>query len=639
MVRRSTKSRHRTNIRQKFILLRILKNLARGKTHLINIIDGKKVNIYRLVREAKIKVVIFLKFEYIDRFLRDKGLGNPKLEILTPDARFYKALLFQPCGTIEVGDYFVRNNDQDLTIKKFKSFFDLAKQENIDIAISPEYSCPWEVIREIINHDVLPENKKLWVIGCESIKPNELKGIIEENSQITWIYEDEKVNTITEEVFLDPICYFLKTEQMNNSGLRNVIFIQFKTNPMGGKPFEIQRLLPGEYIYIFRNEGYSINLVTTICSDSLSLNIDNIPDYIEKSYLLIHLQLNLNPQNANFSKYRKDCYINNYPRKEFICLNWARKTDLAGNIMDFGGSALYTKSEELDLSDKQIDHNHKNGLYYTNWKYVRGNIYFFNYNEHIFILENSKTSQLGVSPQNRIALGPKMKAIYSWTEQNCWCRIQNASDGFNELCNNIGGDFSSLLSLQPIDIERLIALSTGLATFSEWYTPKKIDFFNVNENETNQRITFLHDPNPEINERKEKYINLFGRLNTSIITDENNFPTNIKDLANNCSLQYRPDKGDISTYNFNLYPKNEGTPATAVFIGHKTLMKARTILTSMNEFLSSSQSKEKGYNQWGKRVVVWFIDVSGNIVPIYNETKPTISENVTIPDNSFLKRS
>jgi len=68
-------------------------------------------------------VVIFLKFEYIDKFLSDKGLRNPKLEILTPDAHLYKALLYQPCGTIEIGDFYVKNIDQELAIRKLISFF------------------------------------------------------------------------------------------------------------------------------------------------------------------------------------------------------------------------------------------------------------------------------------------------------------------------------------------------------------------------------------------------------------------------------------------------------------------------------------------------------------------------------------
>ena len=291
-----------------------------------------------------------MKFEYIDEFLREEGLLNPELEILIRNATPYKALLFQPCGTIEVGDYFVRNHEHDLAVKKFKYFFDLANEKNVDIAITPEYSCPWEVIKNLIEGDVLPENKKLWVIGCESIKPHELMKIIDENTQVTWIYENDKVNADIDGKFLCPICYFFKTVKSNDSELHNVIFIQFKTKPMGGTHFEMERLLPGECIYIFRNEGLSINLVTTICSDSLNLEINSILDYIDKPYLLIHPQLNLKPQNINFSKYRMDCFVNDYPGKEFICLNWARNTNLSGDIMKFGGSALYTQSDDLDLS-------------------------------------------------------------------------------------------------------------------------------------------------------------------------------------------------------------------------------------------------------------------------------------------------
>lgn len=572
-----------------------------------------------------------MKFEYIDKFLREEGLLNPELEILIQNATPYKALLFQPCGTIEVGDYFVRNQEHDLAVKKFRSFFDLANKKNVDIAITPEYSCPWEVIKNLIEDDVLPENKKLWVIGCESIKPNELKKIIDENTQVTWIYEKDKVNTDINGKFLSPICYFFKTGKSNNSELHDVIFIQFKTNQMGGISFEMERLLPGEYIYIFRNEGLSINLVTTICSDSLNLDIKKIPDYIQNSYLLIHPQLNLKPQNANFSKYRKDCYENDYPWKEFICLNWARNSNLNGNIMKFGGSALYTKSDKLDLSDEKINDNHEKGLYYTNWQYVHGNIYFFNYDEHIFLFENTKTAQFEVSPQSRIRFGPKIMEIYSWSEQTNWYTVQNVVDDFDNLCNNIEGDFTSLSSLKPIDRERLIALSTGLATFPEWYEPKKNKLFYANYDETNKRVTFLQDPDQDTQTEKENYVNLFGTLNTSIITEGRNFPKNIEDLANNCLIQYHPTQTNQDSYNQNLYSSNAGAPATAVYLGPKKELRARSIFDKVSKLFDDGQT------QSGKRVVVWYENTNRNIVPICSDTKPSISENVTISKNSIRK--
>lgn len=571
-----------------------------------------------------------MEFKYIDDFLQDKGLRHPNLEILIPNANPYKALLFQSCGIIEVGDYFVRNQDHDLAVKKFRCFFELVKEKNVELVITPEYSCPWEVIKNLIDDKDLPENKKLWVIGCESIKPSELKKIIDENSQITWIYEESKVNSDMDEKFLCPICYFLRTEKLNDNELCDVIFIQFKTTPMGGIPFEIERLLLGEYIYVFRNKGLSINLVTTICSDSSDLKFEDIPDYFEKSYLLIHPQLNPKPRDINFSKYRKDCYDNDYPFKEFICLNWARNSNLNGDIMEFGGSALYTKSDKLDLSDKKINENHEKGLYYTNWKTVHGNIYFFNYNEHIFLFENTKTSQLGVPPQCRIGIGPKMMELYSWGEQN-WCTVQTAIDGFDDLCNNIGGDLSSLSILKPIDKERLIALSTGLATFSEWHKPENNILFHSNYNETNKRVTFLHDPDHVTQSEKENYMNLFGTLSTSIITDGNNFPTNIEDLANNCLIQYNPTKTNQDSYNQNLYSSNTGVPATGVYLGHKSKSSARRIFDEVCKLFGD------GETQSGKRVVVWYDDINRKIVPIYSDTKPSIAENVSISKNSIRR--
>ena len=55
-----------------------------------------------------------MNFKYIDQFLKKLGFEQPKLNILTPDDKLYKTLLFQPLGNIEYGDYFVRNGDKDL---------------------------------------------------------------------------------------------------------------------------------------------------------------------------------------------------------------------------------------------------------------------------------------------------------------------------------------------------------------------------------------------------------------------------------------------------------------------------------------------------------------------------------------------
>jgi len=65
-------------------------------------------------------------FVNVDDFLRKKGLNNPTLEVLIPNAQLYSTLLFQPCGEVIVGDYFVKNKDSDLAKLKFESFFKLA---------------------------------------------------------------------------------------------------------------------------------------------------------------------------------------------------------------------------------------------------------------------------------------------------------------------------------------------------------------------------------------------------------------------------------------------------------------------------------------------------------------------------------
>ena len=86
----------------------------------------------------------------------------------------------------------------------------MAKQSNADLVMTPEYSCPWKTIQEIISNDVLPQENKLWVIGCESIKTDEFLSMTEGIKKVTWIYEDEILEHVDYK-FLNAVCYIFKT--------------------------------------------------------------------------------------------------------------------------------------------------------------------------------------------------------------------------------------------------------------------------------------------------------------------------------------------------------------------------------------------------------------------------------------------
>jgi len=128
---------------------------------------------------------------------------------ITPDDQTYTVLLNQFCGEVEATTTSIRNSagTTQLAHSKFSAFFQVAKENDVDLAVCPEYSCPWESLISIVHSDYLPSNGKLWILGMESIKPNELLQIIEANTNIHWHFDSELLNADHNKVFLDPACF------------------------------------------------------------------------------------------------------------------------------------------------------------------------------------------------------------------------------------------------------------------------------------------------------------------------------------------------------------------------------------------------------------------------------------------------
>jgi len=576
-----------------------------------------------------------LNFVYVDDFLESKGLYNPKLEVLIPNATLYKTLLFQPCGDIAVGNYFVKNRDTEIAKLKLKSFFDLAFNKRIDLCITPEYSCPWTVIAELLKGDIFPHENGIWVIGAESILQEEFIEMIEEHNDICWIYEEKLFQNYSSDKFLDPVCYFFQAESKSTNIFKKVVVVQFKTHPMGGADFERDKLLLGDTIYTLRNDENSIFLATIICSDALVFNVNQLKRYLQQSYLIIHIQMNLAPFNLMFSSYRRNYYISsNTSNKEFITLNWAQGTQLCGQDLLYGGSAFYTKSQKLNTKDDRINNNHYKGLYYSFCDNMYAGIFFFNYDEGIYELENTKAIQLLSPPQNQNNTGPIMKNLFIW-QNDMWNNTDSVNDNLNDICKEIGADFTVLLDneLAPIDKERLISLSLGFILDREQFDPQKMWPFKIKVGsdccDINKRLTYFQDPHIETKNEKIGCLMRFAQLYNTIMANGDNIPENIKDLAYNYKLKYIPNENNYSNL-FNIYSNSEGTPATIVFLGQTTLSNANAIFDRMCNLFKNSLSDT--------RLVVWYEDCIGKVIPICKSRRPEITSTTSIENNSFMKR-
>ena len=115
-----------------------------------------------------------MKIKSFTEILQAAGLAAPSFDALIPNDQNYTAMLFQPQGDIEGDPSGVRNHNRDRAVAQFSRFLQEAVQRQAELAVTPEYSLPWDVLIGAIKSGATPGPGKLWVLGCESIKYAEL---------------------------------------------------------------------------------------------------------------------------------------------------------------------------------------------------------------------------------------------------------------------------------------------------------------------------------------------------------------------------------------------------------------------------------------------------------------------------------
>lgn len=557
-------------------------------------------------------------------YLRDKyGLTISPLKALVPDASHYELLLIQPSGKITAGGDGVRNSDATAATDKFNAFLTLAYNSKVDLAITPEYSCPWRVVEESINDGRFPEEGALWLLGCESITPEGLAELAGRCSGVKWVYEP--ITATATAKFLDPVCYLFRAT--DSSGWSHVVaLVQFKGQTMSDHASYIERdnLIHGAKRYILRNDDNSVALTTLICSDSLAFNVDTLPAYMNTSYLLAHLQMNQGPRHPAFALYRYNLFQAGYgDLHELICANWARGFSIGPVESAFGGSALYTKSTQVTLQEQRIDANHRRGLYYTRLQEHRTHAYYFNYSEHVFHMRTTKPSQRGALAPLLKRTGPQMENVYSWDAGSKAWRECEPDDGFSQLCKEAGGSLAPLdgPDMSCVDRERLLALSNAAVGNSrEWFLVKNLPFFSVGVDEVVKRPTVAQDPCEDCRSVKSDYVNKYSVLRNEVLIDPANFPDNMRDLRGNCLLRYPARQG---SYVYNLCRADGRGLATGAFLGDCSEAEAKRRYVGMFNALDARPRM---------RLVVWYRS-GGGIKYRSRGHNPTINQDDLPPNH------
>lgn len=412
--------------------------------------------------------------EYKD--LTQLGIIPVPFDILHPDHNRVKVITLQCSGQIDSNGHVV-NADKQLSEEKFRAFLCLAKQQEAALAVTPEYSCPWAVLESVFNtQSALPRPGALWVIGCESITPDELNQLKDRTKHlISWHYEE--VHGSTKSSFLSPALYLFQQEK--DLEPKYCAIVQFKSHPMGGTDFEKDNLITGNVRYVLHNPDLSsIRMLCIICSDAITFNPDDLtPIY---PYLLIHLQLNKNPYHPEVTSHRNTLFQSGRRQQiEILTLNWAQGFQFLGGekSIDFGGSGYYmhpsNSEEEPYQDDLTVDANHVKGIYLRFSDRSRHSAYLFTPKEAVFEFETTKVSQCLAKAVNQSRSGVKAISTYQWQPaQAQWVSIEDIEDGVRVPFEANGGT----VGIKPAYREKLLTICTGGISpdLLKWHMPKKV---------------------------------------------------------------------------------------------------------------------------------------------------------------------
>jgi hypothetical protein len=544
----------------------------------------------------------------VSEILSAAGLSVPTFNVLVPDVNNYRAVLLQPQGNIEASAAGVRNRDRALACSQYKDFLREAIERGADLAITPEYSLPWEVLTEAVKAGLAPASGELWALGCESIRYAELQTLKAGLAGVAEVlFEPLKPDAAR---FIDPLAYVFRAPAAAGGGEKLVVLVQFKTTAMGdNEHFEVSNLQRGTHIYQLGSGG-SVRLVSLICSDVFGFTDADALAIYDRT-LVLHIQLNPQPRNPQYRIYRDKLLGYQGDATELVCLNWAGgvsewtggKEKKWGNI---AASAWYLRPDRFDSADTTLGANHKRGLYYTWLKTLRFHALFFNYRPGIFVLDASKVVHIGVQGPLAPRRGPQLLAALVWNNAaGEWSEKNEADDGFLGVTNESGDaqqQVEALSTSNPLYVERLLALSAGqIGATDDWFRLQHLDSCTIDASEVIRRMTFCQDTDPAAAKFRVGRLKLCGRL-TSILKAAGDLPPAIKDFSGGFVLDWSPAAPHHNART------DQGGPATVVYMGEQAgRAEVEAVSKRLAEFLHRGSAPDESLAA-RQRLAVWFQD-------------------------------
>ncbi|WP_165720804.1 hypothetical protein [Bordetella trematum] len=517
----------------------------------------------------------------VEQRLKREGLEPPRLNALQADDTLYTVLAHQPLGQIRITPDSIGNANGAEAKHRTAAFLQLAATagNQPDLVVSPEYSVPWEVLLEAIEQGIVPEEGKLWALGCESLQLGELDAIRHRLGERAVILDDDlSPGARTTQQYRNPLVYAFLTNTSADQSVRLVLLVQYKTEPSGDpQNTEATGMLPGVYVYAFGTLPTEVRLITLICSDVFGFRQELIDQYY-KGLLLLHIQLNNSPRHLLYKKYRQELFAS-AGETELLCLNWADNVvsvdENGGNEHQWKnicGSAWYLCSPETNLSDDTILQNHGHGIYYTRHEPIRAHALQFHYRPRVFFFEATKVFHHAIPKPRSMRTGPVARKTFVWAQdQNRWVEPrkpdERPDDGFGRqldklsACGTPLGDLHELYRTGPIAVERAMAITAGeFGVHADWYSPARLDSMRLCEQEVVRRITVTQDPAPEAVAFRDSRFALTGAV-AQLRAGGYAWPSSVKPLRAGFEFKWLP-----KFPNRNVVAE-DGTLATVVHAG------------------------------------------------------------------------
>jgi hypothetical protein len=494
-----------------------------------------------------------------------------RLSALDPRREPFVAVLCQPGGTIDASAAGVRNANPPAVLPIYRALLGDALQSQAQLLITPEYSMPWDLIHEIAAGPRRPPRGTLWILGCESVTPDELDLLqvaLQDNPDVRLIHEPFEPQQRAQKTFVDPVVFAFWV--VNEEGADVLcLLVQFKT-VVSRDPdhVELQSLYLGTSVYKFTARPGDVSLLTLICSDAFEFT-NALVDAHCTNLLLVHIQLNQRPGNIDYASYRARLFsVASNNNVEIVCLNWAAGVRVQGDPNPWNaiaGSAWYGSPRGLVTTDADINQLHLDGLYYS---IVGGRWHAFYLSFAPHALTVRKQPVFSTGPQvlaPRIA--PHVLSRRAWDLQDARWLDTVADDGFVTFLQayaSLHGMLPPISAKDPLAVERALELlegPTGSAT--NWFAIKELHALHVAEEESLRRMTVSQETDDErqgvvFRQQRARRAQTAATIPGQPVT----WPPAVADLSN--GFRYR---WNHTNPHDNVEPRDGGRPAAFLYLG------------------------------------------------------------------------